>query len=48
MNIGKNRQGITAAAALAFGALVLAVPKAAARAVYEYFHAPRGEGAAQD
>ena len=31
MNIGKNRQGITAAAALAFGALVLAVPKAAAR-----------------
>lgn len=31
MNNGKNRQGLAAAAALAFGALVLAVPEAAAR-----------------
>ena len=31
MNNGKNRQGLTAAAALAFGVLVLAVPEAAAR-----------------
>lgn len=31
MNNGKNRQGLAAAAALAFGVLVLAVPEAAAR-----------------
>lgn len=31
MNNGKNRQGLAAAAALAFGGLVLAVPEAAAR-----------------
>lgn len=33
MNNGKNRQGLAAAAALAFGVLVLAVPEAAARAL---------------
>ena len=31
MNNGKNRQGLAAAAALAFGVLVLAVPEAATR-----------------
>lgn len=31
MNNGKNRQGLAAAAALAFGGLVLAVPEAATR-----------------
>ena len=31
MNNGKNRQGLAAAAALAFGVVVLAVPEAAAR-----------------
>ena len=31
MNNGKNRQGLAAAAALAFGVVVLAVPEAATR-----------------
>ena len=44
----RHFKSVKAVRAASVEELEQAVPKAAARAVYEYFHAPRGEGAAQD